>query len=211
MSNLALKRDSTFVDRLKLESGEKSYPIWLLVNPKFSRVRYDIWNPILDAIQDRVFRKLRRRIETEKIFMRDTMSDIGLVLPKTIYDWEEEVADEIVILRESVLKYQPKMLITFGSVTYEYIRRLLEIKQIEGPKYWRTANLGDEFERSIADFDINRTNMIPLPRHVTSSDKSTDDGNNFSWDDGEIYFRDVGTKIEDRIIENKDSLKIWIE
>ena len=209
MFSSALNKYSPIVDRKKKDSGDGSYPIWLLVNPKYPAVRHDIWTPILNEIQDKVYRKLHARIDTEKIIFKNAVSDIGIV-PNTSNSFAAEVAKEIVMLRESVLEHQPKILITFGIITHEFVRRVFEIRPEKGPKYWSTTNLGDEFERSIANFDINQTNRIPLLRRVMNSGNFNEDCSHFSWEDSENYFRDVGTKIADRIIENKDSLKIWI-
>lgn len=195
---------------MKQESGDESYPIWLLVNPKYPGAIYDIWTPILYEIQDRVYRKLHARIDTENIFIKSAVSDIGIVRNSSNW-WAAEVAKEEVMLRESVREHQPKILITFGTITYEFVRRVFEIRPEKGPKYWSTTNLEDEFERSIANFDINQTNRIPLPSRVMKSGKFIEDRNYFSWNDNESYFREVATRIADRIIENKDSLKIWIE
>lgn len=210
LSNLVLNNYLPLVDKTMKESGDKSSPIWLLVNPKYPVVRDDIWNPILDKIQDAVYRKLRKRIDTGNIFIKSVVSDIGMV-PNALNLRAAEVTKEIASLQESVLENRPKILITFGKITYEFVRRVLEIRPEEGPKYWSTTNLGDEFERSIANFDINQTNKIPLPGRVMRSAKSSKDRDYSSWEDSENYFRDVGTKIAERIIENKDSLKIWIE
>ena len=209
MSSLVLNKYSPLVDKMKQESGDKSDPIWLLVNPKYPAAIYDIWTPILYEIQDKVYRKLRARIDTNNIFIKEAVSDIGIVRTSS-NSGVSEVAKEEIRLRESVREYQPKVLITFGIITYELVRRVFDIRPEKGPKYWSTTNLGDEFERSIANFDINQTNMIPLPSRV-KGDKFIEDHNYFSMNENEKYFRDVGAKIADRIIENKDSLKIWIE
>ena len=225
LSNLARNKYSPSVDIRKKESGDRSYPIWLLVNPKYPADRHDIWAPILDEIQDRVYRKLNTRIDTENILIKNTVSDIKIV-PRTVNHCaseeaetvdevdeaeEAEEAEEIVKLRESVLVHQPKILITFGTMTYEFVKRVFDRRPEQGPKYWSTTNLEDEFERSIANFDIKQTNSIPLLRRIMKSGKFHEDHNYFSWEENEHYFRDVGAKIADRIIENKDSLKIWIE
>jgi len=202
LSSLVLNNYSTFVDRMKKESGDRSCPIWLLVNPKYPADIYDICALIMYEIQDKVYRKLHARIDSRNIFIKNAVSDIGRVPNTSI---EAEVAKEIVMLRESVLEHQPKLLITFGTITNEFVRRVFDIRPENGPKYWSTSNLGDEFERSIANFDITRTNWIPLIRRVTKSGKNIKD-----WEDSENYYHDVATKIADRIIENKDSLKIWI-
>ena len=210
MSSLVLNNYLPLDNRMKQESGDKTYPIWLLVNPKYPTAIYDIWNPILYEMQDKVYRKLHARIDTNNIFMKNAVSDIGIVRRSSNW-WTAEVAKEEVILRESVCEYKPKILITFGISTYEFVRRVCEMKPVEGPRYWSTTNLGEELERSIANFDINQTNRIPLPSRVMTSDKFLEDRNDFSWSDNESYLRDIGSKIANRIIENKDSLKIWIE
>ena len=202
MSSLVLKNFSTFIDGTNKESGDISCPIWLLVNPKYPTDIYNIWDIIMYEIQDIVYRKLHARINSKNIFIKNAVSYIGRVPNASI---EAEVAKEIVMLRESVLEHQPKLLITFGSITNEFVRRVFDIRPEKGPKYWSTSNLGDEFERSIANFDINQTNWIPLIRRVTKSSKRNND-----WEDSDNYYHDVATKIADRIIENKDSLKIWI-
>ena len=209
MSSLALNKYSTLANIMEKESGDRSYPIWLLVNPNNLDVCHDLWAPILDEIQDKIYRKFHTRIDPENIFIKNTVSDIGIV-PKTSNSWAAEVAKEIVMLRESVLEHQPKILITFGALTYEFVKRVLETRSEEGPKYWSTTNLGDEFERSMADFDINQTNRIPIPllRRVMKKGKSVEDRNYSSWEESEKYLRYVGAKIADRIIENKESIKI---
>jgi len=209
LSSLARNKYSELSSIMKKESGDRSFPIWLLVNPNNLSVCHDIWVPILDEIQDKIYRKFHTRIDPENIFIKNAVSDIGIV-PKTSNCWAAEVAKEIVMLRESVLVHQPKILITFGALTYEFVKRVLETRSEEGPKYWSTTNIEDEFERSIASFDINQTNKIPIPllRRVIKSGKQVEDRNYSSWEESENYLRYVGTKIADRIIENKDSLKI---
>lgn len=187
---------------MKKETGDRSCPIWILVNPKYPNDIYDIWDLIMYEIQDKVFRKLHARIDSKKIFIKSALSDIGRVSNTS---FEAEVAKEILILKEIILEHQPKLLITFGTITNEFVRRVLDTRPEIGPKYWSTSNLGDEFARSIANFDIAQTNWIPLIRRVKKSGKNIKD-----WEDRESYYLDVATKIADRIIENKDSLNIWI-
>jgi hypothetical protein len=206
---MMLNKYSTLTSQLNMESGDKNYPIWLLVNPKYPAVRHDIWTPILDEVQDKVYRKLHTRIETSSIYVKNAVNDIGIV-PNTLNWWAAEVAKEIEMFRESVLEHQPKILITFGAFPFEFTRRVFEIKPQKGPKYWSTANLKEEFEQSIENFDINKTNRIPLLRRVITNGKSIDDRNS-SRIDSENYFHDVGSRIAEKIIENKDNLKIWIE
>jgi len=194
---------------MKSELGNRSYPIWLLINPKYPAVRYDIWRPVLDEIQDRVFREMQTRIDTSSIYIKSAVDDIRIV-PNTLNWWAKEVAKEIEFFREIVQEHKPKMLITFGAFPFEFARRVYEVKPEKGPKAWSTMVLQNEFEKSIENFDINRTNMIPLLRRVVSTDRFIETRDYMSPTDRETYFQHVGTKIAEKIIGNKDKLNIWI-
>ncbi|KUO74173.1 MAG: hypothetical protein APF81_04595 [Desulfosporosinus sp. BRH_c37] len=194
---------------MKRELGERSYPIWVLFNPKHP-ISHDNWTPILDEIQDKVYRELNTRIETADIYFRNVVSDSRMV-PNTLNWWGPEVAKEIELFREIIFRYKPRILFTLGAFAYEFSRRVYEIKPEKGPKAWSTSNLGDEFGRSIESFDINKTNIIPLLHRVGASSNFIETDNYFRRKDGDNYYRYVGTKLAEKIIENKDRLNIWIK
>lgn len=207
MSSNAIDKYIPLVEKgKKRESGDKTYPIWLLVNPKHPAIRHNIWTPVLAEIQDKVFREIQKRVDTTHIYIRNAVSD-GDIVPNTLNWWGADVAAEIELFREIVLEHKPKILISFGAFPFEFLRRVYEIKPQKGPKYWGAPYLGDEFGRSIENFDIDKTNRIPLLRRVISSGKFIEDHHYF----GENYYQYVGTKIAEKLIEHKDSLKIWIE
>ncbi|HBW33870.1 hypothetical protein [Desulfosporosinus sp. BICA1-9] len=210
MSRLTFNNNQFIGDNMKRELGDRNYPIWLLINPKYPAVRYDIWRPVLDEIQDRVFRDFQTRIDTTNIYIRSAVVDGGIV-PNTLNWWGKEVAKEIEYYRAIVQEHKPKMLISFGAFPFEFARRVFEIKPEKGPKAWSTSILKNEFEKSIDDFDINQTNRIPLLRRVIASDKFIETRNILSPTDSETYFQHVGTNIAEKIIENRDQLDIWIK
>ena len=192
------------------DSGERTYPIWLLVNPKYPEVVYGVWRYVLDEIQDKVYREIHTRIDTTNIYIRSAVSDCGIV-PNTLNWWGNEVSAEIKLFREIILEHKPKMLISFGAFAFEFLRRVCEIKPEKGPKYWSVPILKDEFDISIGKFDVNQINMIPLLRRVIESDKFIENQNYCSRNDSEKYFHHVGTKIAEKIIANKDNFNIWIK
>ena len=206
LPNLVRNRYSPYVDEIKIESGDKSSPIWLIINPNYPTVRQEVWIPILEIIQDRVYRKLHNRIGTEHIYIKSTVSDLGRVPSSN----REEISEGNKILMESILRFQPKILITFGSLTYELINRLIDQRSEKGYQYWGSADLELEFERSILNFDVDQINKIPLPRHLKKVGRNIEDHNYFVGENSEDYIQKAGTKIADRIIENKDYLNIWI-
>ncbi|EHQ88846.1 hypothetical protein [Desulfosporosinus youngiae] len=205
MSEIILNnKDKPFVGRMN-ESGEKSNPIWLVFNPKHPAVRHYIWTPVLVVIQDKVYRELRTRIDTSKIYTRNAVDDSRIV-PNTRNWWDNQVAEEIKELRNLALEYRPRILISFGAFPFEFLRRVYKLKPEKGPKFWGTANLGNEFGKSMENFDVGKTNIVPLLRRVVTSEKFIEESGN--WDD---YFAYVGTKIAEKIIENKDNLNIWMD
>ena len=176
-----------------------------MFNPKHPADRHYIWTPVLVVIQDKVYRELRTRIDTSKIYIRNAVDDSRIV-PNTLNWWDNQVAIEIKEFRDLAFENQPKILISFGAFPFEFLRRVYTIKPEKGPKYWGTANLGDEFGKSIENFDITKTNIVPLLRRVVTSDKFIEDPSN-----SDNYFQYVGTKIAEKIIENKDNLNIWMD
>ncbi|MGC7872168.1 hypothetical protein ACPUYX_11635 [Desulfosporosinus sp. SYSU MS00001] len=187
------------------ESGEITSSIWLLFNPKHPVVRHYIWKLVLAEIQEKLYREIQTRIDTSKIYIRNAVNNSKNV-PETVNLWNEEISAEIVLFRELVMKHPPKILISFGSFPFEFVRRAFEIKPEKGPKYWCASKLGDEFRKSIKDFDIAKTNRIPLLRRMVESEKFISDRCS------EDYFHYVGTRIAQIVIENKGSLKdIWID
>lgn len=193
---------------MKRESGERSFPIWVVFNPRHP-ISHENWTPVLEEIQDKVYREMNTRIETTNIYYRDAVNDSRIV-PNTLNWWGPEVDKEIELFRAIAFEYKPAILISFGAFAYEFLRRAYAIKPEKGPKAWSTSNLGEEFDRSIESFDINKTNIIPLLHRVGASASFIDTGNFFFMKDGENYYRYVGTKLAERIMENKDQLNIWI-
>ena len=210
MSSLTLNNEVPLSEKTGRDSGDKTYPIWLLVNPKYTAVRYDVWRPVLDEIQDIVYRELHTRIDTTNIYFRSVVNNIAIV-PNTLNWWGREVADEIDLFREIAHEYKPKMLISFGAFPYEFLRRAYDVNPQKGPKAWGTTILKDEFDKSMDDFDINATNRIPILRRVVTSDSQRGNLNFVARTERETYFQHVGTKIAEKIIENKDTLDIWID
>ncbi len=199
-----------YIPLVEQESGHKTFPIWLLTNPKYPDVINDIWRSVLDEIQDKVYREIQARIDTTNIYIRSVVGDCGIV-PNTLNWWGKEVVDEIRVFRQILLEHNPKMLISFGAFPYEFLRRVSDMKPDKGPKYWRSSILRDEFDRSVENFNVNQSNRMPLLRRVIESDKYQETRDDFRPTDKDQYFKHVGSKLSSLIIQNVDHFNIWIK
>jgi hypothetical protein len=94
---------------------------------------------------------------------------------------------------------------------FEFTRRALGEQDRQNFGYWGSNRLGDEFRRNIGEFDINKSNVIPLLHRSISGGKFIKSHENFCGQDDANYFEVVGNSIADILLQNKDQLKIWIE
>ena len=203
MSNSLLNNYTTFLERMTEESGDKFFPIWLLVDPKHPNDITNIWNPIMYEIQETVFRKLHARINSRNIFIKNIVSDIGSIHSEST---KAEVTKTIEMLRQSIFEYQPRLLFTFDAITNEYVNRALAQRLPNDLQYWHTRNLDYEFKHSTQNFNSAQINLIPLIRRKANTSKVIND-----WPEyGNSYIIDVSAKIAEMIINNKDNLNIWI-
>lgn len=180
------------------KSDELASPIWLLFNPKHPIVREYIWKLVLAEIQETLYIELQARMDTSKLCIRNAVNNIRIV-PDTLHWWNTELSAEMALYRELVQTYQPKIIISFGSFPFEFVRRVFKMKPEKGPKFWGVAKLGEEFRKSINEFDVTKTNIIPLLRRMTECEKFIGDHSS------EDYYHYVGTTIAKKIIENKAS------
>lgn len=188
------------------ESGSITSPIWLVFNPKHPLVSNYIWLPVLTEMQDKIFAELHTRIDTTHIYKRNVVSD-SADIPITENWWGSQINTEIEEFRALALEHKPKIIISFGAFPYEFLRRAFRVGPKKGPKAWTNSKLEDEFGKSIQDFDINKTNLIPLLRRMSLSGKYKEEHNR---DYFEKNIHNVSRKMAEKIIENRNHLKIWI-
>jgi hypothetical protein len=210
---------------MQREDGDKNFPIWLLgdsnpsnwqdvlITPLDPRhpARHNIWTPVLDVIQDKVFRKSRNRVDVSTIYIRNAVQDPKDKPSGTILHWSLQLDNEIAEFRQLLSQHTPVILLSFGRFAFEFSRRVLD----QGPKhlvgYWGARNMGDEFRKRIGAFDPGTTNLLPLLHTSISRGRYIESHNYFSGEKGGNYFEFAGSKIADILMQNQSALKIWIE
>jgi hypothetical protein len=105
---------------MERESGSRNFPLWLIgdSNPKNwheqlsfpldSRhpARHNIWTPILDIMQDRVYREAGLRIETRELYVRNAIEDASLKPANTASVWSAAVEQEVHHLAQLLTEYR---------------------------------------------------------------------------------------------------------
>ena len=207
------------------EVGDRNFQVWLLgdSNPQNWQTvlktpfdprhpaRHSIWTPVLEIIQDSVFRESRRRIDTSSIYIRNAIENPTGKPPSNSVDWETIVERELQGFQATVRTYHPPILFSFGAFAFEFARRALGEEPKRSHSYWGARRLGHDFRQRVDQFDLNNTNLLPLLHVSIARGRFIQSHEYFSNQKGGNYFEFVGNRIAQRLVENGDRLKIWIE
>ena len=210
---------------MEKEVGNKSFGIWLLgdsnpnnwqdilVTPLDPRhpARHSIWTPVLDIIQDRVFRVCKSRVDTTALYIRNAVENPSNRPPKNTIDWNAELDRQVEELGELLQQHRPPLLLCFGAFSFEFARRALKEEPKQKSNSWGARTLGEQFKQRIDEFEPTRINALPLLHTSISRGRFIESHNYFSGQDGGNYFEFVGNSIADKLIQYRTDLNIWIE
>jgi hypothetical protein len=207
------------------EAGNPTFPIWLLgdsnppqwqislltpLDPRHP-VRHNIWTPILDVIQDRVFRELRARIDTSSIYIRNAVEDPELKRISSDLSWGTEIQKEIDLFGALITTYRPQLVLCFGRFAFEFARRAIGELNHQRHGYWKAITLGAEFRKRISEFSPNRINVLPLLHRSISGGKFIQSHDQYCGVHGANYFEMTGNGIAEQLIRYHAKLRLWIE
>jgi hypothetical protein len=210
---------------MEKEVGNKIFGIWLLgdsnpnnwqdilVTPFDPRhpARHSIWTPVLDVIQDRVFRVCKSRVDTTSLYIRNAIEDPNSRPSKNAIDWNKELNREVEDLSELLYQHRPTLLLCFGAFSFEFARRALKEEPKQKSNNWGAKTLGEQFKQRMNEFEPTKINAIPLLHTSISRGRFIESHNYFSGQDGGNYFEFVGNSIADKLIQYQTDLPIWIE
>lgn len=205
-------------------SGELASPIWLLgdSNPKNWEAvldipldprhpaRHSIWTPILDEIQDTVFRTSRKRVNTHNFYIQNAIEHPDDKPKGNAHNWSEAVTQEVNEFRVLINNYRPLLLLSFGSFACEFALRAMN-QNPQPYKYWSTAKLGELFRKNLASFNSTKTNLFPLLHASIARVNFLQSHKVFCAEYGTNYFQYVGRSIAATLLEKAIDIPIWIE
>lgn len=200
--------------------GCPEFPIWLighsppeawadkLVAPLDPRhpARHNIWTSVADPMQDRLYRQGRRRLDTSRLYIRNTFSQ---PLKPPITQSTTLIPQQV--LRDLFKKYNPKIVLTFSADAF--MMTLWASGETPQTHFKTTKLLGEEFRSRIGKYDDSKVNIIPLLHATIARGKFLESHRDFVGAYGQTppnYFDYVGTKLADLLLEKLSDKPIWI-
>ena len=210
---------------MERESGSKSFPIWLigdsnprnwedvLADPLDSRhpARHNIWTPILDGIQERVYRTDRLRVDTSLLYVRNAIENSDIKNSAKRIGWDQKLLGETERLKDLLDTYKPKLVFTFGAFAFEFTRRSLGKREKRGYSYWNTERLGKEFRHQADNFRIKAINVLPLLHVSVARGRFLEANNYFTGQEGANYFEHTADAIARILTQHRRNFPIWKE
>jgi len=211
-------------DSMKKDVGSKNFEIWLLgdSNPKNwgdvlktpfdprHPARHNIWTSVIEVTQDRIFRELRKRIDTTQLYIRNAIEDPSKKPKPNAENWPLEVENKLSEFRQLIQLHKPKVLLSFGAFSFEFARRTLDQIPQRSFGYWGTKKLGYEFHERISKYDLSVTNLFPLLHVSIARGKYIQSHNYFCDKVGANYFEFVGNSIAEMLIDRHQEVDIWV-
>ena len=205
------------------ESGCKDSPVWLIGDspperwkdllsvPLDSRhpARHNIWTPIVDGIQERVFQCERLRVDTSRLYVRNAVDCYKLKEEGRKINWKS-LNNEAEKLGELLECHEPPLVFTFGAFAFEFARRSLGEDKGRAYSYWSAKQLGKQFRDRTSNFSIDCINLIPLLHVSIARGKFMVAHHHFTCDEDGNYFDYVASKISNVLLCHKDALCIWV-
>lgn len=208
---------------MERETGCKRSPIWLIGDsppknwaddlsvPFDSRhpARHNVWTPIVDGIQKRVYRDRRRRFDTSRLYVRNAVPDYRCKDVVVGRNWNG-LKDETDEFGRLLNEHGPPIVFTFGAFVFEFVRRGRGCKEERAYSYWSTKRLGKQFRRSLKHFDPDKVNVIPLLHASIARGRFLVSHRYFTCKEDGNYFDYVADKVSALFMNCMRARDVWV-
>lgn len=207
------------------EFGNKTFPVWMISEIEFSfweqklngpfdyrlPMRHVICTSVFNKIQETVFQHSKKRVQTDKFYIRNILPQ-DLDKPN-INDviWDDKITSEMSKLKSDIENYKPAVILAFGAFTFESLRRIEEVYPERSYGSWTPEDMGHEFRGRIENFNIQKTNIFPMLDRSISGWKFLESHKDYVKHENGDYFTYTGQKLDEKLSEYQDQLKIWME
>ncbi len=209
---------------MKKETGELSFPIWLLADSEPAKwrdrleepldkrhpIRHNIWTSVLEVIQREIFITLGKHVDADRMYLRNAVQD-SETKPSAPFDqsirWHEGAQNSLVEFTSLVTSYNPKMIITFGWFAFAFALRATNgTLEVQTSKRSQTAILGTEFRERIETFSIDRTNILPLLHRSIAGGNFIAGHDEFCGRKGADCFKEAGKSLARILVQHEVGL-----
>lgn len=194
---------------MKRESGSRNCAIWLIGDSSPERwereldepldtrhpTRHNIWTPILEGIQAHLYVNMRKRLRTERIYIRNAVHYASEKPPSNGLQWPPSVESETRKMRHLLEAHRPRLVFSFGAFAFEFARRSRHELPHRACRHWTTEKLGQEFRRRISYFAPDEYNLIPLLHVSIARGRFLSSHRNFTGKADGNYFDCVAEQI----------------
>lgn len=212
---------------MKNSVGDPEFPVWLvadsepmswqelLLTPLDPRhpARHSIWTSVLEYMQEALYRQDRRRFATDRLYIINAIKDPDDKPKAMDVDWPDDLRKKTYSLRDRLLNFKPKVILTFGASAFEFVRRAYGNELPLPYGKWSTKRLGEEFRKRIALYNPSGINVLPLLHVSISRGRFLESHRYFVGEGGKEpanYFEFVGTKLANLFLKEAEKLPIWI-
>jgi hypothetical protein len=211
------------------EAGDPRFPIWLLADSEPVRwskhleapldrrhpIRHNIWTSVLDLIQSEVYLALGERLDADWMYVRNAVQDPATKPSKpfnTMISWGAAAQAALEEYRGLLDEYRPRIVLTFGWFAFAFGLRAIDKAQ-PGPtaRGSKSALLGNEFRSRVKDFDIDRTNVLPLLHRSIAGVNFLAGHDEFCGTKGGNCFDDAGEAIAKILVRCHDQFDCWVK
>ena len=209
---------------MKKETGSRDAAIWLLgdSNPRnFHSVlegpfdprhpaRHNIWTPIVDGLQDRLFRRIQQRVDMDHVYIRNAVESPDLKPDGKLHAWGAVVEKEIEVFGHDLTERAPTFLFTFGAFSHEFCRRALGRAALPYSA-WGAKKLGEQFRTAITTFKPEGVNVFPLLHATIARGKFIESHNYYCSRSGANYFDEVAEALACLLVNYQIKLPVCID
>jgi hypothetical protein len=207
-----------------LTQSQLRFPIWLLgdsypgkwrlepnalLDPRHP-TRHNIWTPILNEIQNAVYRPDKLRVDEARICITNAVeSGVG-----GEPDWEfrtPSIKSRAAEYGELIDANRPRFVLAFGRRAYAFARLATGAKDRCRPTDWNRKSLGAEFRRSVDNFNPNEVNLFPLLHATTASRQWKTSHSEFTGNPIGNYFEFTGKLIGSLLKRHASELGVWVK
>ena len=148
-------------------------------------------------------------MDDSQLYVRNAVHDPKDRPRHNAIEWDFKPLEEANEFGKLLRKYEPPLVFTFGAFAFEFARRTLA-REPKSLSHWNTEKLGEEFRRSVIEFNPLEVNVFPLLHVSIARGHFLKSHQNFTGENNGNYFDLVAREIGTLLLKYKNTLNVWV-